>query len=160
MSMTASNFVYSKAHVPSVEEKRRMCGPLIASLKNMLNCSILKSPSYVVFALTGATSASGMIIVMTYQQDRAQQQGFDSDTATYFIMTFGAANTVWRLMLGVISVMPGVNNLRALTICTLIGGVATLVSGLNLSLPYQYMFSILCGLSLGKYLPISFVSEI
>lgn len=71
--------------------------------------------------------------------------------ATYFVMTLGGANTVWRLFLGFISVMPRVNHLRALVLCTILGGIATAVSGLNLSVTYQFMFSITVGLALGKY---------
>lgn len=61
-----STYMFSKAPT-SRKEKPKFCDPLVASLKNMLNCKVLKSPAYVVFAVTGATSAAGLIIVMTYQ---------------------------------------------------------------------------------------------
>lgn len=137
------------------EEKERKCKicpeAFRRALATMLDFSLLKSPSFLLLAIGGAFTMMGFYVPFMYLSHRAQANGIDERTAIWLVSAIGIANTVGRVLCGVLSSFPGVNALLVNNAALTIGGLATIFSGFSLSEEYQFTYSVVFGLSICKY---------
>lgn len=64
----------------------------------------------------------------------------------------GITNTIGRILCGILSSFPGANALLINNFALTLGGIATILSGLSLSAPYQFTYSVLFGFATGEFL--------
>lgn len=137
------------------EEKKHTCKlcpeAFRRALATMLDFSLLKSPSFLILAIGGFFTMMGFYVPFMFLVDRAKTSGMSSLTAVWLVSSIGIANTIGRVLYGVVSSLPGVNALVLTNIALTVGGVATIFSGLSLTPQYQFFYSVVFGLAIGKY---------
>ena len=90
-----------------------------------------------------------------FSLDRAIEEGHWDDADTNWLLsTIGITNTIGRVLAGLVSSFPGMDATFMNNIALIIAGVATGVSGLVLTVPYQYAYCAIFGFSTG-YFPLS-----
>lgn len=137
------------------EEKERRCKvcpeAVRRTLATMLDFSLLRSPSFLLLAIGGAFTMMGFYIPFMYLSHRATSSGIDAGTAIWLVSAIGIANTVGRVLCGVLSSFPGVNALFVNNAALTVGGIATLVSGFSLTEEFQFTYSVVFGLAICEY---------
>lgn len=136
------------------EEKKRRCRICPESVRrplaNMLDFSLLKSPSFLILAGSGFLTMVGLFIPFIYMTQRAVTAGIDKETAVWLISAVGIANTIGRVISGLFSSLPSVNVLLVYNVAISISGISTMLSGLSLSFEYQIFYAVVYGLSICK----------
>lgn len=122
------------------------------TLVTMLDFKLLKSPSFLLLAIGGAFTMMGFYIPFMYLSGRAVASGINEATAIWLISTIGIANTVGRVLCGVLSSFPKVNALFVNNAALTLGGVATLFSGCSMSETYQFTYSVIFGLAICEFI--------
>lgn len=134
------------------EEKQhscKMCPEAVKrTLATMLDFSLLKSPTFLILAFGGFFTMMGFYVPFMFLKDRAQISGMDEDSAVFLVSAIGIANTVGRVLCGVLSSFPGVNALFVTNAALTIGGIATIFSGFSMSREYQFTYTAIFGLSI------------
>lgn len=120
------------------------------TLATMLDVSLLKSPSFLILAISGFLTMMGFYVPFMYLKDRAEMNGISTSTAVFLVSAVGIANTVGRVLCGIISSLPGMNTLLINNVAISIGGISTIASGIWLTEGYQYTYAIVFGLSICK----------
>lgn len=136
------------------EEKSNECKVCSEAVKRtlvtMLDFKLLKSPSFLLLAIGGAFTMMGFYIPFMYLSGRAVASGVNEATAIWLVSAIGIANTVGRVLCGVLSSFPKVNALFVNNAALTLGGVATLFSGFSMSESYQFTYCVIFGLSICK----------
>lgn len=156
-SKSSIGYHMSVTHLPTVEDvieeteaKCTICPVAVRrTLATMLDFSLLKSPSFMLLAFSGFFSMLGFFAPIIYIQKRAISGGMDS-SAMWLISCIGIANTVGRVLCGVLSSIEGVNALWINNIAITLGGLATMASGISYSVGYQFAYCVIFGLSIGE----------
>lgn len=116
----------------------------------MLDLTLLKSPSFMLLALSGFLTMMGFFVPFMFMKDRAVQE-MDESTAAFTVAAIGIANTIARIVCGVLSSFKGVNALYLNNVAITLGGVATIFSGMYLSEAYQFTYAAIFGVAIGEY---------
>lgn len=117
----------------------------------MLDLSLLKSPTFMLLAISGFLTMMGFFIPFMFMADRAIAGGMDKNIAALTVSAIGISNTVARIVCGVISSF-NVNALHLNNISITLGGVCTIISGYSLSQGYQFTFAAIFGVAIGGFL--------
>lgn len=121
------------------------------TLSTMLDWSLLKSPSFLILAISGSLTMMGFYTPFIYLPDRAKTYGIENSTCMFLVSIIGIGNTIGRVLCGVVSSIPGVDALMLNNIFISIGGVLTIFSGLSYSQEYQFFYSAAFGLSISVF---------
>ncbi|XP_018573059.1 monocarboxylate transporter 7 isoform X1 [Anoplophora glabripennis] len=137
------------------EEKKHSCKlcpeAFRRALATMLDFSLLKSPSFLILAVGGFFTMMGFYVPFMFLVDRAKTSGMTSVLAVWLVSSIGIANTVGRVLCGIVSSLPGVNALVLTNVALTIGGVATIFSGLSLTPQYQFFYTVVFGLAIACF---------
>ncbi|XP_033228511.1 monocarboxylate transporter 10-like isoform X2 [Belonocnema kinseyi] len=120
-------------------------------LSTMLDWSLLRSPSFLILAISGALTMMGFYTPFVYLQDRAKSYGMEQSSYMFLVSIIGIGNTVGRVVCGLASSIPGVDPLMVNNIFISIGGLLTIFSGLSHSKGYQFFYSAAFGLSISVF---------
>ncbi|PBC31691.1 Monocarboxylate transporter [Apis cerana cerana] len=136
-------------------------------LTTMLDISLLKSPSFLILAISGGLTMMGFYtpFIAKWEKekvekeetsntgrffctDRAQLAGIKASTAMFLVSVIGIGNTIGRVVCGLASSLPGVNALVVNNIFISAGGLLTIFSGLSLSQSFQFFYAAGFGISI------------
>ncbi|XP_012243794.1 monocarboxylate transporter 10 isoform X1 [Bombus vosnesenskii] len=120
-------------------------------LTTMLDLSLLKSPSFLILAISGGLTMMGFYTPFMYVPDRAQLAGIEASTAMFLVSVIGIGNTIGRVVCGLASSLPGVNALVVNNIFISAAGLFTIFSGLSLSKGYQFFYAAGFGTSISVF---------
>ncbi|XP_060523862.1 monocarboxylate transporter 12 [Cylas formicarius] len=120
-------------------------------LMTMLDFSLFKSPTFIILAVGGFFTMMGFYVPFMYLVDRARDNSMDQQTAVFLVSSIGIANTIGRVLCGLLSSFPGVNALLVTNIALTLGGVATIFSGVSLTPGYQFFYTAIFGLSISCF---------
>ncbi|XP_015439640.1 PREDICTED: uncharacterized protein LOC107194513 [Dufourea novaeangliae] len=120
-------------------------------LTTMLDLSLLKSPSFLILAISGGLTMMGFYTPFMYVPDRAKVAGIDPSTAMFLVSVIGIGNTIGRIVCGMASSLPGVDALVVNNIFISAGGLLTIFSGLSLTETYQFFYAASFGLSISVF---------
>ncbi|KAI4458177.1 monocarboxylate transporter [Holotrichia oblita] len=134
------------------EEKKQGCKfcpeAVRRTLATMLDISLLKSPSFVLLSISGAFTMMGFYVPFMYLTERAEYRHMHPSFSMWLVSTIGIANTIGRVICGVLSSVPKVNTLAVNNVAMTIGGIATMASGLSSSDWYQFSYAVVFGLAI------------
>ncbi|KAH0999259.1 hypothetical protein HUJ04_005378 [Dendroctonus ponderosae] len=103
------------------------------ALATLLDFSMLRSPTFLILAV------GGFFTMMEFY------------TAVLLISSVGIANTLGRVLCGVLSPFPSVNALFFTNAAHTIGGIATIVSGASPSQEFQFLYIVIFGLAISCF---------
>lgn len=157
-SRTSVGWTMSVTHIPTqndIEEEKKssckLCPEAVRrTLATMLDVSLLKSPSFVLLALSGGFTMMGFYVPFMYLTDRALVSGMPESQAMWLVSAIGVCNTIGRVVCGLMSSFPRVNTLWVNNIAITVGGFVTMCSGFSDSVEYQFLYCCLFGLSICK----------
>lgn len=129
----------------------KMCPEAIKrTLATMLDFRLMKSVSFNLMLINSFSVAFSFYTPFVYIKNRAVENHMQSNVALWLISTIGVANTIGRVVCGIISSFP---RIRANIVCALLlfmGGIATIASGISYAPWYQFLYAVLYGLSMCK----------
>ncbi|XP_035732597.1 monocarboxylate transporter 3-like [Vespa mandarinia] len=120
-------------------------------LTTMLDLSLLKSPSFLILAISGGLTMMGFYTPFIYLPDRAKMAGIEASSAMFLVSVVGIGNTIGRVACGLAGSIPGVDALVVNNIFISIGGLLTMLSGLSLTKGYQFFYAVCFGLSISVF---------
>lgn len=158
-SRTSMAWTMSVTHIPTqndIEEEKKssckLCPEAVRrTLATMLDMSLLRSPSFLLLALSGGFTMMGFYVPFMYLTDRALMNGMDESSAMWLVSAIGVCNTIGRVVCGLMSSFPKVNTLWVNNIAITVGGLVTIMSGISDSAEYQFLYCCLFGLSICEY---------
>nr|XP_023029542.1 monocarboxylate transporter 7-like isoform X1 [Leptinotarsa decemlineata] len=104
------NYRQSVLSIPQLNSKK----------SQLLDMDLLKDPVFLAIALVNLFSFIGLYIPFVYIGDRAKEDGFDDDAASFLISIMGITNTVGRIVCGFIADFPKVNTMWVHNICLVV----------------------------------------
>lgn len=157
-SRTSLGYHLHVTHVPTKEDaqeersgKCRFCPEAVKrALATMLDVSLFRSPTFVVLALSGLFTMLGFFVPFMYAKKRGIDNGLDEFSAGWLVSAIGIANTVGRIMCGLVSSVPKISPLWVNNIAVSAGGIATMMSGLSYDVYFQYGYCCIFGLACGE----------
>lgn len=111
---------------PVVGKKLACLSPeMTDTFRQMLDVSLLASPTFIVLAVSGFLTLAGFFIPFMYIVDKAVMFGTSLKDAAFILSVIGITNTVGRVFSGWVSDRPNVNALCINNFALTIGGIAT-----------------------------------
>ncbi|XP_059622307.1 monocarboxylate transporter 3 [Phlebotomus argentipes] len=158
-SQTSLGYHMSVTRLPTQQDVReekepscRLCPQVVTrTLATMLDISLLKSPTFMLLALSGFLTMMGFFIPFMYLVARAVAQGMDKQVAVFVVSSIGISNTVARIGCGLISSIKGVSPLHVNNIAITLGGVATIFSGYSMSEAFQFTYAAVFGIAIACF---------
>ncbi|KAI4464034.1 monocarboxylate transporter [Holotrichia oblita] len=120
------------------------------TLATMLDFRLMKSVSFNLMLINSFSVAFSFYTPFVYIKNRAIENKMDAAIALWLISAIGVANTIGRIICGILSSFP---NIKANIVCgslLFLGGVATVTSGLSYVPWFQFMYAVLYGLSMSS----------
>lgn len=129
-----------------LNERRGVCTAAVKRvLATMFNVELLKQGSFRLLCLAGVFNYLGVLTPLTYLHHRNLEAGVSPQHCAYFLSVVGCCNALGRIMWCLLASKVSPSYLYA---GGLLGaGITTIFSGLNYSLPYQYIYCALFGLT-------------
>lgn len=164
-SRTSLGYHLAVTHVPTKEDaqeeqsnKCSICPEAVRrALATMLDVSLFRSPTFVILALSGFFTMLGFFVPYMYARQRAIDNHANKSTSDWLVSAIGVSNIIGRIMCGLMSSMPKVSPLWLNNIALSAGGIATMLSGLCYHDAYQFGYTAVFGLAVGK-LTLKYVS--
>ncbi|KAK6641289.1 hypothetical protein RUM44_012998 [Polyplax serrata] len=145
------SYTLAVTRIPPAEEKSPLRS-FFKSIVDLFDFSLLLSPSFDLLLLSGFLTMVGYFTPFSYVKDRAMEEGkWDEVDTKWLLSTIGITNTVGRVLSGLISGFPGMDATFMNNIALIIAGIATALSGLVLTLPYQYAYCAIFGFSTAAF---------
>lgn len=139
--------------------KSRLCVGSCEVVKKMLDFSLLLSPTFIIFAISGMFSMLGMFVPFVFLMNQAEAvlskelpkgEVVEQSSLTMLISIIGAANTVGRILSGWVADRPFVNALILNNCAVTLMGLSTLTVPLLAKYFHFIMYSCTFGISMGK----------
>ncbi|XP_055316717.1 monocarboxylate transporter 3 [Sitodiplosis mosellana] len=121
------------------------------TLATMLDMSLLKSPSFMLLAVSGFLCMMGFFVPFAYVYKRGVAAELDDGVAKSLVPAIGIANTVARVVCGFLSSLPNVDANLLSNIAITSGGVATIISGISITAGFQFTYTIIFGLAIACF---------
>uniref|UniRef100_A0A1Q3F8J6 Putative monocarboxylate transporter n=1 Tax=Culex tarsalis TaxID=7177 RepID=A0A1Q3F8J6_CULTA len=158
-STTSLGYHMSVTRVPThidVEEAEdqscKICPEAVRrTLATMLDMTLLKSPSFMLLAVSGFFTMMGFFVPFMYISQRATAAGMDSNVALYIVSAIGISNTIARIVCGFLSSFKSVNALHLNNVAITMGGIATMTSGIYITEVYQFTYAAIFGLAIACF---------
>lgn len=125
------------------------------TLATMLDMSLLKSPSFMLLAISGFLCMMGFFVPFMYISKRAEAEKWGTDKweknqAAFLISAIGISNTIARILCGYLSSLESVDANLLSNIAITLGGLATAFSSISITPFIQYSYALIFGLAIGK----------
>lgn len=158
-SRTSLGYHLAVTHVPTKEDAQEeesstctICPEAVRrALATMLDVSLFRSPTFVILALSGFFTMLGFFVPYMYLKQRAVDNHANESSSDWLVSAIGVSNIVGRIMCGLMSSMPKVSPLWLNNIALSLGGIATMLSGLCYHDAYQFGYTAVFGLAVGKF---------
>lgn len=108
----------------------------------------MKSHSFLLLSISGFFTIMGMYTPFIFMTQKAEDCGMEK--ALYLLPILGIANTVGRIMSGVISSIPNMKSSLISCLSLFVAAGATIVSTTSSHEYVQFSFAAVYGLSVGK----------
>lgn len=149
-----SLYVASVASLPqtvaSVTEPKTLGQEIKAALREMMDFSLLKDLTFVMFVISNFFTSIGFNAPFIYIPDRAKLEGVEDDPAAFLLSIVGIANTIGRVVFGILGDMKWVNRLYLYNVALTICGVGTVLSVFCKIYPLMALYAGVFGCFIGK----------
>ncbi|XP_046387669.1 monocarboxylate transporter 10 [Ischnura elegans] len=126
--------------------------PALRTLSTMLDVSLLKSPTFIVLAVSGFLTMMGFFVPFMFLAERAESLGMEKGTAVLLVSVVGITNTIGRVVCGMVSSFyPKANALLLNNAAVTVAGISTLAAPISSTMGYQFFYSSIFGLSIACF---------
>ncbi|XP_055639332.1 monocarboxylate transporter 12 isoform X2 [Toxorhynchites rutilus septentrionalis] len=134
------------------EQSCKICPEAVRrTLATMLDMTLLRSPSFMLLAVSGFFTMMGFFVPFMYVTQRAVSGGMDSQISLFIVSAIGISNTIARIVCGFLSSFKSVNALHLNNVAITMGGIATMLSGLYMTEAYQFTYAAIFGLAIACF---------
>lgn len=134
------------------EESCKICPEAVRrTLATMLDITLLKSPSFMLLAISGFFTMMGFFVPFMYITQRATSGGMDQNVALFIVSAIGISNTIARIVCGFLSSFESVNALYINNVAITLGGIATMFSGLYITEAFQFTYAGIFGIAIACF---------
>ncbi len=151
---TSQNHLEKLKVQETIKEEKASCSE---KLKEIIDISLLKDPVFVFFAISNFLTSLGFNAPFIFITDHAVKIGMDIKQASFLLSAVGIANTVGRILLGLISDRKGVNRLYLYSGLISLCGLATMLEPLCFNFSTFLIYSIVFGITSGGYVSLTSV---
>ena len=139
-------------HVDIEEQKKcKLCPEAVKrTLATMLDIRLLKSPSFIMISCNAIFIAYAFFTPFLCVKDRAVKNGFPEELAVYLVSTIGFANTIGRILSGIVSTVPAIKPHIFCSFTIFVAGIGTIISGLCYDVWAQFLYAAVFGFCLCK----------
>ncbi|XP_055837911.1 uncharacterized protein LOC129906263 [Episyrphus balteatus] len=138
-----------------LEERQKGCQlcpeAVRRTLATMLDTSLLKSPSFMLLAISGFLTMMGFFVPFIFVVRRALMAGMDEHKALFIVSAIGITNTFARIGCGLLSSFDGISPLYLNNIAITAGGLATIFSGHLINDTTQFIFAAIFGICIACF---------
>ncbi|KAI1731941.1 major facilitator superfamily domain-containing protein [Ditylenchus destructor] len=99
---------------------------ITATLRSLLDISLMKSPSFLILALSGFLTLFCFFVPFMFVASLAKQNGVPESLTKYLVVIIGLVNLCSRVLCGLISDHPKVDPLVVSNFAVILGGAATI----------------------------------
>jgi len=150
--MSVTRLPSKKDVLEEVHQECRLCPEAVRrTVSTMLDMSLLRSPTFLLLAVSGFITMMGFYVPFMYVTDRAELSGMHSSMSVWLVSTIGITNTIGRIACGMVSSLPGVDALFINNAALTVGGIATIISGWSLTFGYQIFYTSVFGLAIACF---------
>uniref|UniRef100_A0A336MBL5 CSON014449 protein n=1 Tax=Culicoides sonorensis TaxID=179676 RepID=A0A336MBL5_CULSO len=135
----------SVTNLPEVDKPRKNS----SFVSSILDLTLLKSPSFILLALSGFFTMAGFFVPFIYITARAREHM--SEVAISLVPVIGLANTIARILCGLLSSSEKINALFLNNIFITLGGLATIISGIYITPFWQFSYAVIFGLAIACF---------
>lgn len=121
------------------------------TLSTMLDTSLLKSPSFMLLAISGFLTMMGFFVPFIFVARRALLAGMVENKALFIVSAIGITNTFARIGCGLLSSFDGISPLYLNNIAITAGGLATMFSGHLINDTTQFIFAAIFGICIACF---------
>nr|XP_019558338.2 LOW QUALITY PROTEIN: monocarboxylate transporter 5-like [Aedes albopictus] len=143
----------TQTDVEEIEEQQcKICPEAVRrTLATMLDMTLLKSPSFMLLAISGFFTMMGFFVPFMYITQRATTGGMDQNVALFIVSAIGISNTIARIVCGFLSSFKSVNALWINNVAITMGGIATMLSGLYITEAFQFTYAGIFGIAIACF---------
>lgn len=143
----------TQTDVEEIEEQScKICPEAVRrTLATMLDMTLLKSPSFMLLAISGFFTMMGFFVPFMYITQRAAAGGMDPNVSLFIVSAIGISNTIARIVCGFLSSFESVNALYINNVAITMGGVATMLSGLYITEAFQFTYAGIFGIAIACF---------
>lgn len=127
---------------------------LWATLAQLLDTRLLKSPTFLLLAFGGFLTLAGFFGPFIYLPRQAMKQGVDETAASFLVSILGIANIIFRILCGWLSDQSWADPLLIHNSCLIIGGLATVAVPFLSAYWALVLYCLAFGLSTGAPFPL------
>lgn len=95
--------------------------------------------------------AFGLMVPYLYITDRALASGADPKLAYWLLSSIGAANTVGRIVSGILPSVTSIKVIEYSYVCISIAGIMTIISGFYMRMEFQFIYACMYGMAGCKF---------
>ncbi|KAH8852908.1 Monocarboxylate transporter 1 [Schistosoma japonicum] len=106
-------------------EEMNIRRPIWSMIKNVLDFGLLKSPTFILLAISSVLSMIGYCVPYQFLKDNGQALGGSESSSSYLLAYLGAMNTAGRILTGWLSDRPWANVLYINNISLVTSGLLT-----------------------------------
>ncbi|XP_058451669.1 monocarboxylate transporter 12 isoform X2 [Malaya genurostris] len=121
------------------------------TLATMLDMTLLRSPSFMLLAISGFFTMMGFFVPFMYITQRAVSGGMDPQIALFIVSAIGISNTIARIVCGFLSSFKSVNALHLNNVAITMGGIATMLSGMYINEAFQFTYAGIFGIAIACF---------
>lgn len=117
----------------------------LRTLATMLHCDLFKSCAFLCLSCGMLCFSLGYGTALIYLVDRATSHGIPHDRAFWLLSGVGGANTLGRVLSGLLPCVVSINVCLFVVVTTALAGAVTVASDFYFSYWYQMLYSVLYG---------------
>lgn len=158
------SYVTSITSIPGVSEVPKTsvwdhctCLPksVVDTLKEMLDFSLLLDLNFALLCLGNLFAMSGFYVPFTFLVDRAQRLGVPGTEAAFLLSVIGIANTIGRILAGLLADMKNVDALVINNVALIISSISLFLQPLCTTYELLIVFSVVYGLCVSAYISLT-----
>ncbi|XP_064650892.1 monocarboxylate transporter 12-like isoform X2 [Lineus longissimus] len=129
----------------------RCCGAMRNVMGNMMDFSLLRSPTFIVYGLSCFLCMIGFFVPFMFLPDHSLKMGIHKNEAAFLLSILGIANTVARVFSGWLADRPWADALIINNTALLIGGICTMLVPFCFNYTLLAVYSVVFGMCIAAF---------
>jgi len=110
-----------------VTRKKSSCNKCWRNFQGLIDCSLMKSPTFVLYSISGMLVMIAMTVVYMFLMKYGDSRGLKQEKTKWFISIIGITNTLCRIFIGLIADAPWADVVHITTVSMGIGALGSIL---------------------------------